>query len=311
MDRMQVATAPAAGLGPEGKGLTLAQLMRKLEKNFPLHLPNEGRLASEDQLRSDLLQSTFEDTYLETLGAPGSISGLRYSFLPGGKSESAKKRAWAGIVIRNALPAWRGGKAWVRRAFFQLENNPGGEPFEQEVQGHSIVVAYEPGVDAPDRRMVLLVMPLTAQKSAAPSLGISMTQLLAGLHDAFPERLEQRGELFLGPDIPYDQFFSENNFASLSTAGAEDDLIQVQYGYQLRDDHKAAWDRNRTYALALIGNAMPAWAGAADWLRDAIDVTERERGEARITTAHDGIAVEVLYYNGNIGISILPEDSHS
>lgn len=307
MDRSQVATAPAAGLGPEGRGLTLAQLLRKLEKNFPLHLPNEGRLVSDERQRSDLLQSTFEDTYLETLGPPHSIVGLRYNFLAGSKSESAKKRAWAGIVIRNALPAWRGGKAWVRRAFFKLESDPGGEPFKQERQAHNISVAYEPGADVSGRRMVLLVRPLVAQKPAAPSLGISMAQLLAGLGDAFPERLEQRGELFMGPDVPYDQFFSENNFASLSTAGAEDNLMQVQYGYQLRDDRKAEWERNRAYALELIGNALPGWDGAVDWLRDAIAESERDRGEARKRVVRDAIAVEVLYYNGNIGISILPD----
>ncbi len=308
---------------------TLKQLTHRLEKHFPIHLPGEGSLAPGDEVNSDRLQSSFEDTYLEILGPTDAVKGLLYSFRPGPKSESSKKRAWAGILIRNALPGWRGGKAWARRSLFQLETNPGKEVFKKEVEGHSIVIAYEPGMDAPDRhagrRIVMRIMPVVVENTAlenpvsvnsepdrpaTASLGISMFELLGGLNNAFPERLEQHGELFLGPDTPYDQFFSENNFASLSTAGASEDLIQIQYSYQLRDDHKPEWERNRAYALALIKNVFPDWSGASEWLREAIAKTEDERGEERLRIVRNGIAVEVIYYLENVGISIFPEEHH-
>ncbi|WP_179954160.1 hypothetical protein [Denitrobaculum tricleocarpae] len=330
MELLQTVAANDDNSGLGRSRFTFKQLTHRLEKHFPVHLPGEGSLAAGNQVSGDRFQSSFEDTYLDILGPTDAVKGLLYSFRPGLKSESSKKRAWAGILMRNALPGWRGGKAWARRSLFQLEANPGKEVFEKEVEGYSIIIAYEPGIDAPDRRIVMRIMPVlvesgvprnpaaqdplsegsTADKPATASLGLSMSQLLGGLGNAFPERLEQRGELYLGPDIPYDQFFSENNFASLSTAGVSKDLIQIQYSYQLREDHKPEWERNRAYALALIRNVFPDWSGAGEWLRGAIAKTEDERGEERLRLVRDGIAVEVIYYLENIGISILPEERY-
>lgn len=295
------------GKGTAGSGFTLKQLLHKLEDHFPTLLSGEGKLGSDDEPRSDRLLSSYDDICLETLGPPDGLKGLLYSFAPGTKAESQKKRVWAGILIRNALPRWRGGRVWARRAFFQLEENPNAVPFRKEVEGHNVVIAHEQGVDASDRRMVMRITPLLVARPCPVSLRISRTQLLNGLGNAFPVRLEGEGELFPGPDRPNDKFFSENNFATLSTLGADDDLLAIQYSYQLCDDHKAAWDKNRQYVLELTKNIFPGWLEASEWLRKAIAIAELERGQDDKTIVHDGIALRVLHDHGNISVTVFPE----
>lgn len=295
-------------LGDAASGFTLKQLLHRLEDHFPILLTGEGGLGSDGQPRSDRLQSRYDDTSLETLGPPDRLEGLFYSFVPGTKAESQKKRAWAGTLIRNALPRWRGGRAWARRAFFQLEENPGSEAFRKEVEGHSVVIAREQGAGSEGDHLYMRIMPRLEVKPRPVSLRVSQGQLLDGLGGAFPECLEGQGELFQGPDVPSDKFFSQNNFATLSTLGAEDEMLAIQYSYQLRADHKAAWDKNRQYALVLIRNIFPHWREAPEWLRNAILNAELERDQEDRSIVRAGIVLRVLHYHGNIGITVFPED---
>ncbi|HIC79900.1 MAG TPA: hypothetical protein EYP07_02890, partial [Kiloniellaceae bacterium] len=248
-------------------GFTVSQLVKKLEKRFPNILKDGGSLTSADTLQSDLLVATNPSASLETLGPPKAVRGFAFSYDPSVDGERQQSRQWAGMIIRNALPGWREGKRWVRRMIVQAEKNPGGAEVSETAEGYRIAVRHAAG------RVSVTVMPEAAGDTDAESLGLGLAQLLSGLESAFPEREEGMGNLY-GGDTGWisDRFFTDNAHGELETLGSVDDVIGLRYLYALRqDDHPEATADNRRYAVTLVRNVFPDWAGAEDWMTKAID----------------------------------------
>ncbi len=292
----------AASAGP---ALTLKQLLYKLEDHFPTLLSGEGSLTSEREMWSDRLLSVFDDSYLETLGPPGAISGLLYSYGPGPKPETQKKRIWAGTLLRNALPRWRGGKTWVRRALLRLEECQRAEAIQKQVEGHSLTVAYEPGSDAVGPRLVVRIMPLVAAKPRPVSLGISREELLNGLRGVFSKEEESwPREAF---HVPHAAFRPRNSSASLSVFGEPDEVTQIDYVYQLSNEVESELEQNRHYAFELIRNIFPHWPEAFEWVRNAIVRMELEHAYADTKILRRGLCLQVVHHQGGIVVSVIPE----
>ncbi|TQV78482.1 hypothetical protein [Denitrobaculum tricleocarpae] len=288
-----------------GPALTLKQLLYKLEDHFPTLLSGEGSLRSEREMWSDRLLSTFDGAYLETLGPPGAISGLLYSYDPGPESETRKKRIWAGTLLRNALPRWRGGKTWVRRALLRLEENRHAECVQKQVEGHSLTVEYDPGSDALGPRLVMRIMPPVAAKPPPISLGVSCDELLNGLRGVFSKQEEPwPREAF---HVPHAEFRPRNSSASLSVFSARDEVTQIAYVYPLSDEVKSELEQNRRYALELVRNTFPHWPEASEWLRNAIVRMELEQGYADTKVLRRGLCLQVVHHQGDIVISVIPE----
>ncbi|WP_282608508.1 hypothetical protein [Pelagibius sp. Alg239-R121] len=310
-----MARAEVTGRGQDGPTVaataefTLEGVIRGLEKQFPVVLAGEGSLAGATGMQSDRLPSTIDGAFLETLGSPGAITTFRFSYEPGSKAESQQTRAWAGRILRNTLPEWRGGKAWVRRRLFELEAVAGVDTYREEKEGYDVVVAREQIAGTSRYRLVFRVSTAAPQSALPLSLSLSQAQLLQGLGEAFPQREEGMGQLSTGPGSHSDRFFSENTFAELQTLGTADDVLAVRYSYQLRTDHQAEVDRNRLYAFSLIENAFPGRPAVAEWLQDAIEVSEQELDSLKEhkTVVREGIGLRVRFFEGYVNISIFPE----
>lgn len=304
--------APAAFAEPAETlpGFTLAQLIRKLEKIFPVLEPTAGSLSSADGLTSDRLPAANDMAVLEILGQPDAVRGFALSYDPRDKMGSQQARHWAGMIMRNALPGWRKGKAWTRRALIQAEKSPGGPEISETAEGYWITVS------STEDRVIVLVGAEPIDATVATSLGISQKQLLAGLDAAFPKRDAGKGTLFSGPGSVSDRFYSDNVHATLETLGSAEDVVALRYLYELRDDdHPEATRDNRAYALALLRNAFPDWAEGEAWLQAAIAKaeTEADRGAEPSVTARRGLEVKLGYFVGateSIELQILPKGSY-
>ncbi|NIA68513.1 hypothetical protein HBA54_07895 [Pelagibius litoralis] len=290
-------------------GFTIAQLIKTLEKHFPAIRSGEGSLRSSDNLQSDLLASTNPNTVLETLGPPEALRSFVFSYDPGEERKLSNNRHWAGKIIRNALPDWREGKRWTHRATLQAEKAPGGPEISETAEGYRIAVSNADG------RVTITVRPAAFTDTDPESLGISLSQLLAGLKDAFPERDEGMGSL-IGGESGWisDRFFSDNAHAELETLGPADDLVGLRYLYALRDDHPEATADNRRYALTLVRNVFPDWAGADDWMNATIDkvAAEADDGASHVVIDHGPIRLRVRYFVGAtaaIEVLIHPRDT--
>lgn len=311
MNQIELATPQLGGFNAYGGGghsgtlLTLKQLLYRLEAHFPTLLSGEGSLRSEGESWSDRLLSSYDDTYMETLGPPGAVTGLFYSYCPEPTAEGRKKRIWAGTLLRNALPRWRGGKTWVRRALQQLEADPELPAFKKEIEGHSVEAAYAQSGDAGRLRLLVRIMPLVPEKPRPLSLGISRLELLNGLRGIFSEQDAPWPEEPF--HLPNAEFRPDNDFASLLVFGEPEEVIQIDYVYRLCEARRAEHDKNRTYALELIRNIFPGWPEAAEWLRNAIVVTELERSPQDKKVLRYGLALQVRYHQERIAISVMPE----
>ena len=293
------------GGGMSGSLLTLKQLLYRLEAHFPTLLSGEGGLRSGRERWSDRLLSTYGDAYLETLGPPGAVTGLLYSYCPEPTAQGRKKRIWAGTLLRNALPRWRGGKTWVRRALQQLEENPQAPAFKREVEGHSVEVAAAQVGDVECVRLEVWVMPVVPERPRLLSLGISRLELLNGLRGIFVE--EDPPWPQEPSHTPNAEFRPDNDLASLLVFGEAEDVIQLDYVYQVCEACRPEADKNRGYALELIRNIFPDWPEAAEWLRNALVFTELERGAQERRALRCGLALQVRYHGGRIVISVMPE----
>jgi len=274
---------------------TVAQLTRKLEDRFLEIEAGGGSLLSRDGLTSDLLPTTSRTTVLETLGPPEAVRRFAFSYDPADAVERQQSRHWAGMIIANALPDWRAGRRWVRRALVQAEKQAGPDAITETAEGYWISVSN------PQGRVILDVSPLEVHDTDIDSLGIPLTQVLAGLEQAFPERKEGMGTLFNGPGSISDLFFSDNGHAALETLGPDDDLVGLRYLYDLRDDdHPEATRDNRSYAFKLVRNVFADWAEAESWLQAAIDKCEGEanRTAEPIVIDRGPIRLQVSYFVG-------------
>ncbi|WP_299398414.1 hypothetical protein [Pelagibius sp.] len=291
-------------------GFTVSQLIKKLEKRFPNILKDGGSLTSADNLQSDLLVSTNPSASLETLGQPKAVRGFVYSYDPGVDGERQQSRQWAGMIIRNALPGWRKGKSWVRRAIVAAEKDPEGAEISETAEGYWIAVRHTAG------RVRVTVMPVAVNDTDPESLGLGLSQLLNGLESAFPEREEGMGSLYGGDGWISDRFFTDNAHGELETLGPVDQVIGLRYHYALRqDDHPEATADNRGYALALVRNVFPNWAGAEDWMTKAIDAAAAaaDQGAEPIAIEQGPILLRVRYFVGateSIEVMIHPKDTY-
>lgn len=292
-------------------GFTVTQLIKKLEKRFPGIQAGEGSLLSLNDKASDLLQSTNQTAFLETLGPPDAVISFAYSYDPRVEEERQQNRQWAGMIMRNALPGWRKGKRWVRQAIVKAEKNPDRPEISETAEGYWIAV------NNTDGRIIVTVAPVAESDTDAASLGLGLDKLLAGLQDAFPQRDEGMGSLY-GGDNGWisDRFFSDNAHAELETLGPVDGLVGLRYLYALReDDHPEATADNRRYALTLVRNVFPNWAGADAWMNATIDkvATEADDGAEHMTIDHGTLRLSLRYFVGataSIEILIHPKDSY-
>lgn len=293
------------------QGFTIPQLIKTLEKHFPVARSGEGSLQSSDNLQSDLLLSTNPNTTLETLGPPEALRSFVFSYDPSEERKLRNNRHWAGKIIRNALPEWREGKRWTHRATKQVEKTPGGPEVSEIAEGYRIAVNNAEG------RVTITVRPVAFTDTDPESLGVSLSQLLTGLQDAFPQRDEGMGSLY-GGDSGWisDRFFSDNAHAELETLGPVDGLVGLRYLYALRkDDHPEATADNRRYALTLVRNVFPNWAGADDWMNATIDkvAAEADDGAEHLVIDHGPLTLRLRYFVGStasIEILIHPKDSY-
>lgn len=293
------------------QGFTVTQLIKTLEKHFPAVRSGEGSLQSSDNLQSDLVLSTNPNTALETLGPPEALRSFVFSYDPSEERKLRNNRHWAGKIIRNALPDWHEGKRWTHRATLQVEKAPDGPEVSEIVEGYRIAVSNADG------RVTITVRPAAFTDTDPDSLGVSLSQLLTGLQDAFPERDEGMGSLY-GGDNGWisDRFFSDNAHAELETLGPTDGLVGLRYLYALReDDHPEATADNRRYALALVRNVFPDWVEADAWMNATIDkvAAAADDGAEHVVIDHGPLRLRLRYFVGStasIEILIHPKDSY-
>lgn len=288
---------------------TLAQLLTKLESRFYEIEPGAGSLLSTDGLTSDLVAATNRSGVLETLGPPDAVRRFAYSYNPDIIGERPQNRHRAGMLLQNALPAWRDSRKWVGRALIEAEKTVGPHEISETAEGYWITVSN------PQGRVILEVSQLATIDTDVDSLGVSLDQVLAGLAHAFPQRDEGMGTLFSGPGSISDRFFSDNVHATLETLGPSEDLIGLRYLYDLRDDdHQEATRDNRSYAFALVRNVFPDWAEADAWMQAAIEAAERTAdtlAEPQVID-HGPIRLQLRYFVGAteaIDIMIFPRNT--
>ncbi len=132
-----------------------------------------------------------------------------------------------------------------------------------------------------------------AQQSAPKTLGISYDQVMESLTDFFV--MEKTAPLNDGRERYMGQ--TDNDLAILEIIGDKADIDKTTLIIFIPSDNNDVVLQNSALALKFIDNAAPNWAGANDWLNEAVTSLTTNPNQS-IKTTHDNKLIEASLASG-------------